>query len=319
MNLDERRPFGRTGFDVTPLTLGTSGWGPPRVGESMELRDARIGHLADAFLSGSLPTNFLDTSNIYGGSESELLIGAAIGRSDGLPIGLVLQTKLDRQLSDDDFSADQMWRSLEQSLERLGVDRLQVLYLHDPDAIGFDAAMAVGGPVAALAKMKEQGIAASIGISGGPVRMLQDFVETDIFDAIITHNRFTLVDRSAEELFDASTARNLGIANAAAYGGGVLTGDPRFHGSYGYRAIRPEVQRAVDSMSALCTEAGVSLAAAALQFSLRDPRIHSTIIGATSLDRINDTVRETSETIPADLWAALDAVAPSPSVALDMS
>jgi D-threo-aldose 1-dehydrogenase len=318
MNLAELRPFGRTGVDVTPLTLGTSGWGPLRSGETAVERDDRVARLADAFFAGTLPTNFIDTSNMYGGSESEGHIGAALSRAGGLPTGMVLQTKLDRRMSDDEFGGQRMWRSLEESLERLGLDRLQVLYLHDPEVIGFDAAMAPGGAVEALVAMKEQGIAASIGISGGPVRMLQSFVETDIFDALITHNRYTLVDRSAGDLLDAAVSRNVGIANAAPYGGGVLTGDARFQGQYGYRAIRPEVQAAVEAVAALCAEAGVSLAAAALQFSMRDPRIHSTIIGATSLGRIDNTSREASESIPDDLWAAIDAVLPSPGVALDV-
>jgi D-threo-aldose 1-dehydrogenase len=177
--------------------------------------------------------------------------------------------------------------------------------------------MAPGGPVEALVAMKERGLAASIGISGGPVGMLQQFVETDIFDALVTHNRYTLVDRSGDALLNAAAARNLGIDNAAVYGGGILTGDARFAGSYGYAPIRPAVQAAVDAIAALCREAGVSLAAAALQFSLRDPRIHSTIVGVTSLDRFDDLERESAESIPDGFWDAVDAALPPASAALD--
>ncbi|MCU1596280.1 MAG: D-threo-aldose 1-dehydrogenase [Actinomycetota bacterium] len=317
MNLTQTTPLGRTGVDVTPLALGTSGWGPLRSGESIADRDARVGALADAFFAGKLPTNYIDTSNEYGGSQSEALIGQALARVGGLPSGQVLQTKLDRNLDTGDFSSAQMRISVEQSLERLGVNTLQVLFLHDPDSIGFDAAMAPGGPVEALVAMKNEGIAAAIGISGGPVDLLKQFVETDLFDALISHNRYTLVDRSADALYTAAHERNVGINNAAPYGAGVLTGDARFAGTYGYRPILPEVQAAVDGISALCAEAGVSLAAAALQFSMRDPRIHSTIIGATSLDRIDDTAREAAEDIPEELWARFDALVPGPEFALD--
>jgi D-threo-aldose 1-dehydrogenase len=312
-----RAPFGRTGFDVAGLCIGTSSWGPPRRGETADQRDERIARVADAFFSSSLPTNFIDTSNMYGDSLSELLIGRSLRAAGGLPDGLILQTKLDRRLDDDDFSAAQMWRSLEQSLERLGVGRVQVLYLHDPEVIGFDAAMAPGGPVEALREMKEQGVASAIGISGGPVRMLQDFVETDIFDALVTHNRFTLVDRSAESLLDAAVARRVGVTNAAPYGGGILTGSDRFRGTYGYRPIRAEVQKAVDAVSRLCSEAGVSLSAAALQFSMRDPRIDSTIVGVSDLERLEATIEEIGQDIPEDLWQAIDAVVPPASAALD--
>jgi D-threo-aldose 1-dehydrogenase len=177
--------------------------------------------------------------------------------------------------------------------------------------------MAPGGPVEALREMKEQGVASAIGISGGPVRMLQDFVETDIFDALVTHNRFTLVDRSAESLLDAAVARRVGVTNAAPYGGGILTGSDRFRGTYGYRPIRAEVQKAVDAVSRLCSEAGVSLSAAALQFSMRDPRIDSTIVGVSDLERLEATIEEIGQDIPEDLWQAIDAVVPPASAALD--
>jgi D-threo-aldose 1-dehydrogenase len=317
MNLEKKTAFGKTGLQVTPLVLGTSGWGPLRTGESVVDRDTRIGELADAFFAGRLPTNYLDTSNEYGGSQSEGLVGRALAKVGGLPAGMVLQTKLDRNIPTGDFSGDQMRVSLEQSLERLGVDHLQVLFLHDPDHIGFEAAMAPGGPVEALVRMRDEGTVDHIGISGGPVAMLEQFVRTDVFDALISHNRYTLVDRSADALYDAATERGLGINNAAPYGGGILTGDARFAGSYGYRPIQPPVQAAVDAITALCSAAGVSLAAAALQFSLRDPRIHSTIIGATSLDRIDDTVREAGEQIPEDLWAQFEAYVPASDYALD--
>jgi D-threo-aldose 1-dehydrogenase len=315
--LNEVRPFGSTGFQTTRLSLGSSSWGTPREGETAEQRDQRIADLAGAFLAGSLPTNFLDTSNMYGDSESEGLIGAAIRLAGGLPDGIVLQTKLDRDMATDDFSADRMWRSLEESLDRLGLDRVHGLYLHDPEAIGFDAAMVAGGAVDALVEMKAQGLASFIGISGGPVDMLQRFVETNLFDALVTHNRFTLVDRSAEQLIAASTERGMGIDNAAPYAAGVLTGDPRFAGRYAYGEARPEVTAAIEAMSAVCADAGVPLGAAALQFSMRDPRIHSTIVGASSLARMQEATDHASFDIPDALFAELDRHLPGPEFALD--
>jgi len=326
-----QRTFGRTGFAVSPLCVGTSGWGPVRDGESTSERDERIGSLARAVLAGERTLNdsaatdpaagstinYLDTSNIYGDGESEALIGAALEAVGGIPNGLVVQTKLDRNVATNDFSAAEMQRSLEESLTRLGLDRLQILYLHDPETIGFEAAMAAGGPVEALVRMKDAGLAASIGISGGPVGMLQQFVETDLFDALVTHNRFTLVDRSASDLFDAAAERNVGINNAAPYGGGALSGRPGSRDRYGYRTIRPEVRASVDAIADLCREAGVPLRAAALQFSMRDPRIHSTIVGTSSLDRLDEALADAATDIPGDLWAEFDRHVPSASSALD--
>lgn len=306
---------------MSPLCVGTSSWGRTRAGETEERGDARIAEIASSWASRSLGVNFLDTSNEYGDARSELLIGRGLAGAsavtDGeLTGGLVLQTKLDRNVETGDFSADRMWRSLEETLERLGVDRLQILHLHDPDSIGFDAAMADGGPVSALAAMKEQGLAASIGISGGPVGMLQQFVETDLFDALITHNRYTILDRSASDLFDAATSRGLGITNAAPYGAGILTGDPRFAGTYGYRPITPEAAEAFEAVRLLCDEYGVPIAAAALQFSLREPRIHSTVVGVSSLPRLEAAIDDASLAIPDDLWAAIEDVVPE-GIALD--
>jgi len=312
-------PFGRTGVETSPLALGTSGWGPRRTGETAEQRDARISELADAFFAGRLGTTLLDTSNAYGedagAPHSERLIGEAIARVGGVPAGLVVQSKLDRDMATGRFDAARMRDSLAESLDRLGIERIPVLYLHDPENIGFKAAMAPGGPVDALLAMRESGAADAIGISGGPVGMLQRFVETDLFDALVTHNRFTLVDRSAEALLDAAAERGLGIANAAPYGAGVLTGDPRFAGSYGYRPIRPEVQDAVDRATAACVRVGVPLSAAALQFSLRDPRVHTTIVGAASLAGWERAARDAAARIPDELWAELAPLAAG--IALD--
>jgi D-threo-aldose 1-dehydrogenase len=310
MSLGDLVEFGSTGLLVSPLCLGTSSWGPARVAETREEGEQRIGALADAFFAGALPTNYIDTSNEYGKALSELQIGAAIRRANGLGSALVLQTKLDRDVTTGDFSGDRMWRSLEESQKRLGLDRIPMMFLHDPENIGFEASMARGGPVEALVAMKERGHVEHIGISGGPVGMLQKFVETDIFEALVSHNRFTIVERSANDLFDAAVARNIGINNAAPYGGGVLTGDARFAGTYGYRPIHPAVQAAVDGVARLCAEAGVSMAAAALQFSLRDPRIHSTIVGISSLAAMDRTVAEAHEDIPEQLWNEIDALVP---------
>ena len=303
---------------MTPLALGTSSWGQLREGEPGDERDARILEVADAFFAGSLETNLLDTSNMYGptdaGHLSELFVGQALARAGGTDAGgpsaasgLVIQTKLDRDVASGDFSGDRMRRSLEESLSRLGVDALDVLYLHDPEVVGFDTVMAPGGAVEALVAMKERGLATSIGISGGPVGMLQRFVETDLFDALVTHNRFTVLDRSAEALLDAATARNVGVSNAAPYGGGVLTGRPGSAATYGYRPIRPDMAAALERLRAICESHGVAMSAVALGFSLRDPRVHTTIVGASSMSSWTRAIADATAAaaVPESLWAEL--------------
>ncbi len=317
MDIPRSGQYGSTSLQVSALCMGTSSWGPTRPGETAEQRDERVGALANAFFGAELSTNFLDTSNLYGGSESEVLIGRAIRAAGSVANGLVVQTKVDQDLVSHRFDAAQTWRSLEQSLERLGLDRVQMLFLHDPEGIGFPAAVAPGGPVEALLEMREQGVAQYIGVAGGAISMLRQFVETDFFDALISHNRFTLVDRSADSLYDAAALRGMGICNAAPYGGGALTGDPSRRDKYAYVPIRPEVSAAIDAIDRVCQEANVPLAAAALQFSLRDPRIHSTIVGASSLDRLAISFDYSRFPIPDELWAEIDRYLPPAGAALD--
>lgn len=309
------RRLGRTPLMISPLTLGTSSWGPLRPGESADGRDARIAALADRFLAGDLETKTLDTSNLYGatpdGPLAERLIGAARSRARAITPGLVLQTKLDRDPRTGDFSAGRMRDSLEESLERLGSGTVDVLFLHDPEAGGgFDEVMRPGGAVEELVAMRDEGATRAVGISGGPVNMLEHFVATDIFDAVITHNRYTLLDRSADELINLSVARGVAVLNAAPYGGGALTGSPAGRGTYGYRPISSEAAAARSQLEALGRDVGVPLSTLALGFAMRDARITSTIVGASSIASWERAVHDSTraEDLADDVWAEVDAI-----------
>lgn len=312
------RPLGSSGPAISPLCVGTSGWGGIRDGETDADRLARTTALAELVLasggdngeqSGAAGLNAIDTSNIYGNGESERSIGMVIERLGGLPAGRVLMTKLDRDATTGTFTGERMWRSLEESLARLHLPSVQVLFLHDPEHIGFEAAMEPRGPVDALIEMKEQGLAQSIGISGGPVGMLQRFVDTGVFDHLISHNRFTLIDRSATSLYESAKGRGMGVVNAAPYGGGALSGRPGAR--YGYRPAPPEVRSAVAAMAQACAAHGVELSAAALQFSMRSPLVHTTIVGTSSIDRLEASIADARADIPDALWDELDALAPA--------
>jgi D-threo-aldose 1-dehydrogenase len=307
--------YGRTGIEVPAVCIGTSGWGPVRAGEDEAARDARIRELADAVLAG--PLRFLDTSNIYGGGESEALVGRPLADGRSLADRLIIQTKVDRDARTGDFSGNRMRRSIEESLARLGVDRVPVLMLHDPENTTFEAATAPGGPVEALLAIRDEGLAASVGISGGDVRLIQRFVELDVFDALITHNRATLLDGSADALLEAAGARDMGVTNAAPYGGGILTGDPAQASTYGYGPARPAVAEAARRMGEACRRHDVPLAAAALQSSMRDARVHSTVVGISSAARLAATLDLAAVPIPEELWAELAELRPAPGEWID--
>src|ERR671933_1612757 len=164
------RPLGRTSLHVTPLCIGCAELGnmPETFAYSVSQEQA-LATLRAAFRS---PINFVDTAAAYGDGESERRIGIVLRELGGLPAGAVLATKADRNLTTGDFSGDQIKRSVERSLRLLGLDRLQLVFLHDPEHTTFTQAMAPGGPVAALQRCKEEGLAEYIGVAGGPIDMM---------------------------------------------------------------------------------------------------------------------------------------------------
>jgi D-threo-aldose 1-dehydrogenase len=308
----KRRSLGSTGLQVTAVCIGTSplGSSPHLYGYEVSAEQA-IDTVRSVLTS---PFNFLDTSNAYGGGESERRIGQALKDSGGTPPGFVLATKVDPDPVTGDFSGARVRASLEESLERLGVQRIQLLYLHDPERISFDDGMSATGPVQALVALKEEGLVDHIGVAGGSIDLLMRYIETDLFEVVLTHNRYTLIDQSAEPLLRAATLRRMGVVNAAPYGGGMLVKGPKAHPKYAYRRDEESIRQRALQMQQLCERYGVPLAAAALQFSVRDPRIASTAVGVSSPERVQETARFLSLPIPDELWRdllplALDPVA----------
>ena len=198
------------------------------------------------------PINFLDTAASYGDGESERRIGEMLGEMGGLPEGVVLATKADRDLTTGDFSGEQMRRSVERSLRLLGLERLQLVYLHDPEHESFDHMMAPGGPVEVLTGLKEEGVIQHLGVAGGPIDLMIRFVETDLFEAVITHNRYTLVNRAADPLFDVATERGVAALNAAPYGSGILAKGPDAYARYEYAEAPKEMVERVRAMQDAC-------------------------------------------------------------------
>ena len=150
--------------------------------------------------------NYLDTGNNYGKDGlSERRIGEAIRRRGGLPEGFVLQTKVDADPETGDYSGDRVRRSLEESLERLGVDHLPILALHDPEFMKQDG-FAPGGALEALVEIRKSGIADHLAVASGDVALSQRYLDTGEFDLVLNHNRYTLLNREAEELFTKARA-----------------------------------------------------------------------------------------------------------------
>jgi D-threo-aldose 1-dehydrogenase len=223
----------------------------------------------------------------------------------GIPEGHVLASKADRHLQTGDFSGDQIKRSVERSLKLLGLDKIQIMHLHDPEHAPFTAIMAPGGPVEVLLDFKRQGVIEYVGVAGGPVDLMMRYVETGAFDLMITHNRYTLLNRSADALLSLAAEKGLGVINAAPYGSGMLAKGPDAYPRYAYQDAPDLLVERTRQLDAICKEFGVPLAAAALQFSTRDPRIHSTVVGITRASRIQQTIDLYNYPIPEELWTRL--------------
>jgi D-threo-aldose 1-dehydrogenase len=309
-----RRLLGSTGFSVSPVCVGCAPLGNmPKTFEYSVSEQRAFETLRAVFGS---PLNFLDTAASYGDGESERRIGEALEAIGGLPEGCVLATKADRDPKTGNFSGDQMRRSVERSLRLLGLDRLQLVHLHDPEYLDepgrepFEYMMAPGGPVEVLVGLKEEGIIEHLGIAGGPVELLIRFVKTGLFETVITHNRYTIVNRTAEPLLVLAVRRGVAVLNAAPYGSGILAKGPDAYARYEYREAPQELVERVRKMEGVCKEFGIPLAAAALQFSMRDPRVVSTIVGISRPERVEQTLDLATHPVPDELWPTLDALAP---------
>jgi D-threo-aldose 1-dehydrogenase len=301
-----RRPLGSSGLQVTPICIGTAPLGSMPETFAYSVPEERALATIRAFFAS--PFNFLDTAASYGNGESERRIGIVLHELGGLPPGFVLATKADRDLQTGVFTGAQMRRSVERSLRLLGLERLHLVHLHDPEHISFEEAMQPGGPVEVLQQCKEEGLIAHLGVAGGPIDMMTRFVETGLFEAAISHNRFTLLNREAEPLWEVCARRGVAALNAAPYGSGLLAKGAGAYPRYMYSQASPELLRRTRQMEQTCGRHDLSLAAAALQFSLRDKRITSTIVGITRPERLTETLKLAQQPIPEELWPELDSI-----------
>jgi D-threo-aldose 1-dehydrogenase len=300
----EKVPLGRTGLAVTRLCFGSSVLGdmPGTFGYGVDEERARA-TLKAIFAS---PVNFLDTARIYGYGRSEERIGAAIREIGGLPEGFVLVTKADRDFETNVFDGPRVRRSLEESLKTLGLDRLPLLSLHDLEyAADWNDITKPGGAVSELFKLKEEGLVGAVGLAAGRVDRMMSLLKERDFDAIMTHNRFMLTNRNAEPMIDFCVARGIAVLNAAPYAGGVLAKGANAYRKVTYQEASEEMLSPIRRIEEICDRYGVPTGAAALQFSMRDKRVTSTVIGVSKPERVQTTLDWANWPIPDAAWEEL--------------
>jgi D-threo-aldose 1-dehydrogenase len=258
----------------------------------------------------------IDTANGYSGGRSEQRIGFGIAEHGGLPDDFVVMTKVDSAGSD--YSGERVRHSLAESAERLGIGHpLPVVFLHDPEFHDFDEMTAPGGAVDALVQAKEDGLVAHIGLAGGNVHQMARYLELGVFEVLLVHNRWTLVDRSAASIIEYATEHEIAVVNAAVLGGGILADRTGTVTSYGYRPASEATLQAVVAMRRVCEAWGTDLATAAVRFSTRDPRIATTIVGVSKVARLAPTIEASTLDLPDEFWAELEGMLPAPEHWLD--
>lgn len=309
MDVTATRPFGDGGPLVSPLCFGTSALSsmPQVYGYAVEEDQAleTVRAIVDS------PVNFIDTSNNYGADgASERYVGLALEES-GRRQGKVLSCKVDPDPVTGRFDGARVRESVRESLERLGTDKMPILHLHDPERITFEEAMAPDGPVAALAELRDEGVADKLGVASGDLGLVERFLGTGVFEAVLVHNRYTLLDRSAEDLFRRVHQSGGGVMNAAPFGGGILAKGPDQVARYAYQPVSDDVLASVRRMVDICRDFDVTLPAAALQFSLRSPVVNATVVGVTRSSRVAETVASATAELPDELFVALDGCLPA--------
>jgi D-threo-aldose 1-dehydrogenase len=318
----------RTGTDLTEL-----GFGAAQLGNLFrETTDEEAQGAVNAAWEEGL--RYFDTAPHYGLGLSEHRLGRALGETPrdrfalSSKVGRLLVDSPESadRLDDDgfvvpastrrvwDFSRDGILRSVEQSLARLGTDRLDIAYLHDPDD-HWEAASTTG--VDALVELREQGVVGAIGAGMNQSAMLTEFVRRTDVDVVMVAGRFTLLDRSAlDDLLPVAAERGVGVVAAAVYNSGLLSSetiDPAAHFDYG--SAPAEVVERAQRIAEICHDHGVSLPAAAIRYPLRHPAVVSVVTGMRTKDHVRSTVGRYRADIPEGLWEELDAagLAPDPA------
>jgi D-threo-aldose 1-dehydrogenase len=314
-------------LEVTALGLGSA----PLGGLFAPLSDADAeATIARAWSAG---VRFFDTAPLYGFGLAERRLGRFLrGQARD---SFVISTKVGRLLrasgtapTEDghykgtpierpvfDYSYDGVMRSVEESLDRLGLDRVDILLVHDPD-VHYDAA--VSGAFRALQRLRDDGTVRAIGAGMNQSEMLARFAGAVPVDCFLLAGRYTLLDQGAlGTLFPICRARNIGIILGGIYNSGILA-NPRTGAKFNYEDADPSLIARAQELEALCQRHGTELKAVAIQFCLAHPAVTVALQGARSAEEAADNIAMAELPVPQSFWRELrqrnlvDAGAPLP-------
>lgn len=324
MDAKSTRKLGRSPLSVTILGLG----GVPLGENYAPLPDAQ----ADATIGAAYGCGirYFDTAPLYGQGQSEHRFGRILRQ---LPKqDFVLSTKVGRYLVPeaaekvdhrwfkgglnfrpiDDYSYDGAMRSIDQSFQRLGLNRIDILLIHDVDVWTFGDTYeqrfkeAMEGAYRAIHSLRAQGVVKAIGVGVNEIEPCIHFAEAGDFDCLMLAGRYTLLEQGAlDKLLPHVERRGISILVAGPYNSGILATGAVRGAKYNYREAPPEIMKRVADIELVCRRYGVPLAACALQFPLGHPTISAMVPGAVSPEEARRNVALMSTKIPADLWSEL--------------
>ena len=266
---------------------------------------------------------YIDTAPLYGLGLSERRVGAGV--AGVARDSVALSTKVGRLLRDPgspdaepeapgiwpegpdvacvrDYSGDGVRRSLEESLERLGLDRIDVAYVHDPDD-HLDEAIATAAPM--LEQLREEGLIRAFGFGMNNPEPLVRVVRETSADCILVAGRYTLLDQTAgDELLPLCHERGVGVVVGGVFNSGILA-RPTGGATFNYAPAPASLVERAAQLGAVCERHGVPLATAALQFPFGHPAIGCILAGVRSVEELDGAVEAFDRELPADLWLEL--------------
>ena len=289
---------------VSEICFGTSALGNMPDTYGYEVNPSIAEETILAILNG--PSNFIDTSRNYGMGRSEKLIGNVFKSLGGKPNNIILATKIDRDTATNILDRDATLKSFEQSIKALETEKIDILHLHDPEHCkDLNDITCKGGALDTLFQLKEEGSVTLVGLAMGKVEMMYDLIQKWPFDVMINHNRFTLLNRQADKLFSLAKKKGIKIFNAAPFCGGILAKGTKETNRLVYQEVSEKKLKPVFDLEKICLKYNIPLGAAALQFSMKDPRISSTIVGITKKSRIDQIVEWSNFEISEDAWTEI--------------
>ena len=315
MNPLELRQIGTTDVQVTRLGLGGAPMGALFTPDGVQTA-------ADTVRRGyELGIRFFDTAPLYGRGKSERFYGEGLGGFDrdsyalSSKVGRVLDPNDTATDEDDiyvevppydvvfDFSRDGVLRSTEESIERLGLERLDIALIHDPDD---HWEQAIGEAYPTLADLRSQGVVGAIGAGMNQWEMPARFAREGDFDCFLLAGRYTLLDHSGlDELLPLCESKQISVILGGPYNSGVLASDLGPDTTYFYERTPPEVLETAKRIKAVCDSHEVPLKAAALQFGLAHPAVAATIPGPRTPAEVEENVAMAGYEIPAGVWSDL--------------